>query len=464
MPPRKYNYVKAFNGRNNQRRLASAAKAYQGKNAARKRASTYNQISQGIKRYGPVLGAITGMGDYRIGRKSYSDSRYLTGSHGFKKDYGKMGGVQHTRRGQPKVKMEKGTMNISHCEYLGTLISAGATGSNNFLAQSYAINPGNSGTFPWLSSTAINFQEYKFHKLVFEYRPLVSESTSTSSNTLTSMGAVAIATQYNSILGPYNNYQQMAESDFAVTIKPSEHALHAIECNARYNPLGIQYVSAQTSLTVGANNSDIRMQNLGIVTFASNNIPVASNTSVPLGEIWVHYEITLEKPQINAYLTGLQSSHYFGSNSTGAPATTTPFGASITPTVQPTPAANNLLALTFGTNTITFPLQVTAGRYLICYYCQGTAAVAASTGFSCPLPSTVINFCNQGTVASSQTGSDIIAPQGTGLAGTTQMAIVAIVNVIAPGSQLLVVTLSTTVVPTAGQFDLIVTPYNSLMN
>lgn len=459
-----YNFKKAFYGKRNRqiyqgfKRGAGRVLKEAGRSGMRQ---LRREVGGAIRRYGPMMvSSLAGAGDYIVKPKSSANaSHYRVGQHGFG-DRGEMGKHHYSRGGSaknPRVNVEKGCMRIAHSEYVGVLVSSGTTGTSNFVTQSYPIQPASAAFAPWLSSIAINFMQYHFHKCVFEYRPYVSESTSTSAATLTSMGAVAMATQYNSVMGPFTTYQQMAESDFSVTIKPSEHGLHAIECNPKYNPLGVQYTSAQTSLTVGANSSDIRMQNLGIFTIASSNIPIASNTAISLGEIWVHYDIELEKPVINAYLGGLQSSHYYGNSSTGSPATTTPFGASVSATVQPTAVADNLLGLTFTTTAFTFPLAITSGQYLCCYYCRGSTA-AIAYGNPSVVNGSIISAWNAGTLGSTGVGTQGTGPQTTITAAQLSMSFIVQVN--APGSALCTVTLSTTVVPTSGQFDLIVTPYN----
>lgn len=458
-----YNFKKAYHGKNAvaERRKIARSLSEHAQRRARAIAANYaksaaryvrKKAPQYVKRYGPlVAGAISGMGDYnidkgyhmRLGKRGYGDAGHM----------GSRGGHKATVR-----VTEKGEMEICHSEFIGVLVSSGTTGTTNFVSQNYAINPANPGTFPWLSSVSIGFQSYDFEQLNFEYRPYVSESTSTSSATLTSMGAIAMATQYNSVLGPYTTYQEMAESDYCYTGKPSEHGMMAIECKSKFNPLSMLYVSAQTSLTVGANNSDIRMQNLGIFQIASSNIPIASSTALSLGEIWVHYCVKLFKPQLNAYLGGLQSSHYYGSTATGSPATTTPFGPNVTASVQPSAISNNQLSLTFSTTAFTFPLAITSGNYFICYRVVGSSA---TLNYAAP---TVVNgsllaVWNNGTLGSTDVGTSA-GNATTGTVTQTSFMQCAIVQVSAPGSALCAVTLNTTVIPTAGQFDLFVTPYN----
>lgn len=449
-----YNFKKAFYGKRNRttaRNFSRSVGRQAMRVAKREIAHGVNEFKkhapQYIRRYAPMAAeALAGAGDYSV-------NKYKVG-RGFKGPAGRMG------RKLGKLPLEKGAMTIKHSEYIGDLIQQATSGA--FTSQSYGLNPANDGTFPWLSSTAVNFQHYKFRKLVFEYRPLVSNSTSTTGGSLLSMGSVILATQYDSVLGPYTTKATMAESDYAVTIRPSERALHAIECDSKYNPLGVMFCSPQTSLTQGYNNSDIRMQNLGIFEIAASGIPTAG-TQLDLGEIWVHYEVELLKPQLNANLSALQSSHYYGSTATGNPTNNNPFGPNVTSTVQPTAVSNNLLQLTFTVNSFSFPLQVTTGSFLCVYAAKGGAGaftytaptVANGTG-------TLLTAFNNGTINQSQVNTFLGGAQST-LAAQTQSIIAFIVQVNAPGSTLCTVTMNISTSLVTGQFDLFVTPYNSIM-
>lgn len=444
----KYNFKKAFNGKTNRSYAKQIGQGLASKAIMRR------QIGRGLKyvkqQFGGMQpmssGMISGHGDYKVHKKGYTVGR----------------GFGHSRK-HPHVHLEKGAMTIHHTEYIGDLVS-GTTNPSAFVSQSYGINPGNMGTFPWLSGTAINFQEYKFHKLVFEYRPLVSESSSTTSGSLLSMGSVILGTQYNSSVGPYPNKATMAEADYSVTTKPSEHLLHAVECDVKYNPMGILYTSAQTSLTVGSNGTDIRMQNLGIFQAASVGIPTAATTSVGLGELWVHYSVTLYKPQLNAGLSALESAHYYGQADDGNPTNGNPFGPNITAANQPLAIPGNLLSLTFTTNSFTFPLAVTTGNFLCVYYARGGAASVAWSNPTANAQCTILQVFNNGTLGSTNQVTTAGAPiTGTAQAVTALFCQAFVVQVNAPGALLATVTLNIATSVVTGQYDLLVTPYNSVM-
>ena len=453
MPRQKegYNFKKAFYGKANRKmtsRINQTLRKDLGGLVNKAYAGAKNKANNSLSSY------IQGSGDYHISNPTESIV------HNHKVGRAIYSASSHKRYSNPRVVMrEKGQITICHSEYIGELVSSNVTGSSNFVSQAYGLNPGNPGTFPWLSGIAINFQDYKFHKLVFEYRPLISESTSTSSATLTSMGSIIMATQYDSTQGTYPNKPQMENSDFSISTKPSEKALMAVECNSRHNPLGTLYISGQTNPILGVvPNSDIRFQDLGIFQIASSNIPIVSNTSLDLGEIWVHYEVTMKKPQLNAGLTNILSAHYESSAATGAPATTTPFGPNVSSTIQPTPAANNYLQLTFLSNgTVIFPLAVTEGTYLMVYSITGGIATP-SAAWQGAQNATLLKVWNQ-----SGSPDQNLSQTAGGVANSGNYIVCCLLQINAPGANLAQVTLASTVLPSAGLCDLFVTQYNSSM-
>jgi len=470
---KKYDAVKAFNGKNAARKRGKTARALAKIAHSSGARSLARQIARGhqvVEKYGHMAtAALSGMGDYHV--RKYKVGRGID-------QRGSRGGERHRAR----VSLEKGSMIVSHSEYIGELVVPAQenAGGSGFNYQAYGINPVNLSTFPWLSSTAINFQEYRFHKLCFEFRSLVSEATTSANNSLLSMGSVIEATQYNSVEGPYNNKQTMAESDYAKTIKPSDDSLHCVECDPKYNPLGIQYVSANQSLTTAPQGGDIRMNNLGIFQLAFSGIPLAANTPLDLGEIWVHYEVELLKPQLNAGLTNVLSAHYQSSFETGVPNTVHPFGANVAPGVQPVVpqppfgnpntgnpiVQNNLLNLFFEADgQVTFPLSITQGRFLLIYNCNCETAnpVALNVpGWINPTNCTLIDSFTlpENGAIGTFTASTMLSPN-TG-ENTLSVCAIAMIDVNAPGDALATIQLSTTLIPTVGAvFDLYVTPFNT---
>lgn len=394
---------------------------------------------------------ITGHGDYRIHKNPSPFSHKSHLGRGIT-EHGTMGPKHHHKA------LEKGEMIISHSEYMGDLVCSGTSGA--FLAQNYAINPANQGTFPWLSSVAVNFQDYQFTKLVFEFRPLVSESTSSSTGALLSMGSVILAIQYDSVLGPYTSKATCENSDGSMSSKPSERCFVQVECNPKFNPLGVLYTSV-----LGLNSSgfpqvssvqqDPRMNLLGIFEAASVGVPTASSTPISLGELWCHYECCMYKPQLNANLSAELSAHYLITT----PTVTNFFGATV-----PSPVTNNTLFLNFTGNTFSFPLSVTVGSFFCMWSVVGTTpATIAPPVITVANGSLVTAFTNTGTF---QTLTTALAPN-SGVAADSEVIICFIVSVNAPGASLCTVTFANSSSSIPGgtvKGDLFVTPYNTLMS
>ena len=387
-----------------------------------------------------VIGALSGKGDYRLGgrKRKYSAARSKHRS---------------TRPRGASSLSSNGEMVISHSEYIGELISGNVTGPSVFTSQLYGINPANSATFPWLSAIAANFQGYKFEKLVFEYRPLISESTSTSAATLTSMGTCMFATQYDSVQGPYLNKSQMENSDFSCSTKPSERMMMAVECKPQYNPLGVLYTSPSiTPTNSGTTNADIRMQNLALVQVASVNVPIAGNTALDLGELWVHYKVKLMKPQAGSF-GAILSCHMTGNAATGQATGSTPFGPNITAAIQPTNAPGSLITpVVTASGLVTLPVPITEGNYLIYYNCQAGAS-NATIGFNAPINCTFEQVFHTDTLVAS------VAPQNS-LAGVTSTTICGIFAINAPGALQASFVIQAGNLGAAGVYDFFITQIN----
>lgn len=185
----------------------------------------------------------------------------------------------------PKFSTTSASNLISHREYLGDIF--GTAGFNNTL---YPLNPGMSNTFPWLSTIAQNFQQYKFHGVMFEFRPLITDFVTNGAP-----GVVIMATNYNSDLAAYTSKQEMENSEYAVSVKPTRELLHGIECAMTQTSVSQLYVRTGAPAT----GQDLRLYDLGAFQFASQSNPVQN-----LGELWVTYSVELFKPVLPADVGG----------------------------------------------------------------------------------------------------------------------------------------------------------------
>jgi hypothetical protein len=213
---------------------------------------------------GSILGRITGLGDYKV-------------------TYNTVAG-----KGGPPSFGEGNTI-VTHREYVMDVF-----GSTGFSSTSFTINPANGSFLPWLCREATNYEEYKFHGLVFTFK---SNSATSIASTNTALGTVIAATQYNPNDVPFSSKMEMENHYFCTSAKPSETFLHAVECKPDRTVIPQLYV-AQPS-TAGA-VIDLRLTNFATFTLATVGMQAASN----IGELWVTYQIELIKPRLFPLLCG----------------------------------------------------------------------------------------------------------------------------------------------------------------
>lgn len=183
------------------------------------------------------------------------------------------------------ARSEDGSLTVSHKEYICDI--QGSTALSPFTLQNYLVNPGNPMLFPWLAQIAQNYDEYKFHGLIFHFR-----STSTDNSTANSqLGTIIIAANYNSSAPNFLNKQQMMEYAGATSVKISEDLQFGIECNpnkSANNP--IEYVAPNGVAPVGEDAKSYMIANLQIAVNATQQ-------SGQIGELWCSYKVTLRKPK-----------------------------------------------------------------------------------------------------------------------------------------------------------------------
>jgi hypothetical protein len=175
--------------------------------------------------------------------------------------------------GVPKVNGETRVV-ISHTEYIGTFRAA-----ELFSCDAFAINPGNTSLFPWLSHIAHNYEEYKFHSLKFDYSPAVSSST---------VGTLMMAVDYDCL-------------DSVPTSKIGFLQNHKSVRGNVWSPMTCicdkQTLASRPPLKVRSGSSavgDLRLSNLGNFLTASNSVVIQSP-----GDLEITYVIEFFIPQYN---------------------------------------------------------------------------------------------------------------------------------------------------------------------
>jgi hypothetical protein len=189
----------------------------------------------------------------------------------------------------PMMHNENQTVVIRHREYLGEIRSTQNFAVNN----SYPLNPGSSVTFPWLSTIAASFQEYRFRGVVFHYIPT---SGSAVSGTSPSLGSVMLQTSYRATDVPPSSKVEMLNEYCANEVVPSDAMAHPIECAPLENPFNILYVRTGQVPT-----GDTKlMYDLGVTHLCTSGQLANGNV---IGDLWVTYEVELKKPLVSSNAT-----------------------------------------------------------------------------------------------------------------------------------------------------------------
>jgi len=263
--------------------------------------------------------------------------------------------------------------------------------TTSFTNNTFPLNPGLNDTFPWLAPLASNFEQFKFHGLVFQFKSTSSDAIASTTNL--GLGQVIMATDYNSNNAPYQDELQMLGASFANSGKPSQDILHAIECAPNETQSKLYNVRSGDVPT----GADIRLYDWGVFQIATDNMP-ANYTG--LGQLWVTYDVEFFKPVQNNQLGYDINTDRF---TLTAPSTANPFG-----TAQ-AEAENSNLGCTFpASNTLAFPPTTESGYYQLTYNVNGATPGASAltvTGVNC---TEVYTITNRGETTSSFVYTSIV--------------------------------------------------------
>jgi len=164
-----------------------------------------------------------------------------------------------------------------------------ATGTAGDTCQSFSVNPGLRSIFPWLSQIAPNFSEYECHQLVYEYQPVVSN---TSVSSVGSLGNVAMGVNYNAGAAKYTTFPQIMNSEHSVRGTIADKILCGIECDPSKN---VNRSSLYTRTGAVPSNQDIKTYDLAKFQVMLSGVPTAYTAGTILGNLVVHYCFSLSK-------------------------------------------------------------------------------------------------------------------------------------------------------------------------
>lgn len=269
----------------------------------------------------------------------------------------------------------RGSIRITHKEYVGTV-----TSTEGFSNSGVTLNPGLASSFPWLSTIAGNFEQYRWNGLIFNY---VSTSGDALNSTNTALGKVVMATEYNAMDELYYSIQQMMGSEFSNMGKPSDNILHAVECAPHEQAVKLYWVRTGPAPSA----SDLRLYDHGVFQLATQG----TQAETQVGDLWVTYDVTLFKPVLNTPL-GLTSpvSHWYLTNV----ADDDIFGTSWT-----AENGSNLGGVRIDGDHIYFPPNDTVGTYGVLLNISGTPSTTIDFGTIAPTNCNFKQFFRNGTLS-----------------------------------------------------------------
>lgn len=173
---------------------------------------------------------------------------------------------------------------VSHREFISDVSSA----SSGFSTVNFAINPGNSTAFPWLSAIAANYESYTFKKLSYRYVPLCPTST---------QGRVTMAIDYDARDAIPTSKAVLSQYQGAIATPVWQQAVYVAQ------PLNLTKFAKQRYVSGASTpaSSDVKTYHLGQLILATSNTPAAATS---LGELWVEYDVEFQTPQIATVTVG----------------------------------------------------------------------------------------------------------------------------------------------------------------
>jgi len=286
----------------------------------------------------------------------------------------------------PSILASRDMSRIVHRELIGSVV-----GTVNFSTSGlgpFSLNPGLSATFPWLSTQAVGWEQYRFNKLNFCYY------TRTGSNV---PGSLMLIPDYDAAdSAPISEQIASAYEDVSEDVPWKD-----IKCNLRPAAMHPDGPKKYIRLSGLASNLDIKTYDVGNLFVGTTD-----GTAVPWGKLWVEYDVTLYTPQLPS--TG-SSTLSFQSYTSAAPTTANLVG------VTPTLVAGSAALFTVAGSVITF---VAPGSFFVIYLAVGTTITNSANTVISGSGSFISWF---GSAGPEQTGS-------AGPDGTWTMAVNAVVG------------------------------------
>lgn len=231
---------------------------------------------------------------------------------------------------------------VPHREYIGDVYSSMLP----FVTELIRVNPGLDELVEWLGPIARQFTSYQIAGAVIEFLSLGSNFSNTAG-----LGFVAVGIQYNSNETPFDNKDDLLNSQFANMDKPSNSFTTWIECNKKIIGEMPKFVRSGDLPP----NADINLYDHCMATLAvGGNTVNGANT----GALYLCYDIDLFIPRPRSSAGILHAEYSFNNVSNSAPFSDQDFHRTKLP--------NSTMKVRFpNPQTFELPANVKHGRFMV---------------------------------------------------------------------------------------------------
>jgi hypothetical protein len=237
------------------------------------------------------------------------------------------------------------------------------------IAQSYSLNPGLAASFPWLSTQAVGWEQYKFRKLRFVYYTRCGTSNA---------GSIMLVPDYDAAdAAPATEQQAMDYKD------AREEAPWVVEFSCDLTPSAL-HPGGRKFIRQGA------VANTDIKTYDSGNMYciTVDGSAVNWGKLFVEYEVELAVSQLPQGVGNVASGIATASTTTNTLAT-----------MKYSPGSGGVLTLSGVLNSLAFSGLIVGNEYSI-VFTNGTGT-EFTIQYSSLVGGTVITSTNSAASANS---------------------------------------------------------------
>lgn len=273
---------------------------------------------------------------------------------------------QHSQA--PMITASRDQSRIVHRELIASVV-----GSANFAVEfTFALNPGQAASFPWLSTQAVGWESYRFNKLRF------CAYTRTGSNV---PGSLMLVPDYDA------SDAAPASEQVASSYEDVEEDVPWKDICCELRPASLHALGPRKFIRTGAlpANADVK-------TYDAGNLFVCTTdgTAVNWSKLWVEYDVTLFTPQLPPGGAAIALSEHIKGTT---PTTALPFANSV---VQ---GGSSALVTTVG-NVMTF---LVAGLFLVNQFLVAGTSVTSAGVAPAAGAALVASFLNVGQEAAGST-------------------------------------------------------------